>query len=273
MQDAYFAFSLFRRSQKRLHSMLSSRRGASTPYAGLVAYNGFCVSNGLPLFEEGGFRTFDDFCAHWKENHRILVQRRMVWEALADKGPESGGRRPSADSAAARRALRAAEGADSGNDDEVCRSECGCHALPCHAIACHALPCHAVRSPQLCLVYPTRDALSVQERDDDDEKSDDGEGDIRDESMVNSGEMEHVRLLKFVRDTHVWSNGKRYCEIRAEDSWKDMVLTVMKRVDVRAREIREHEETLEAGRLKHLDTEFQRRVHGLRLEENALKAR
>lgn len=37
------------------------------------------VSAGLPLFEDAGYRTFDEFCSHWKENHRILVQRRMLW--------------------------------------------------------------------------------------------------------------------------------------------------------------------------------------------------
>lgn len=36
---------------------------------------------GLPLFEEAAARSFEEFCSHWKENHRILVQRRMLWQA------------------------------------------------------------------------------------------------------------------------------------------------------------------------------------------------
>ena len=39
---------------------------------------------GLPLFEDGGERSFDEFCLHWKENHRILVQNRMVTKAALD---------------------------------------------------------------------------------------------------------------------------------------------------------------------------------------------
>ena len=35
----------------------------------------------------------------------------------------------------------------------------------------------------------------------------------------DAAEAEHIRLLKFVRDTQVWASGKRYCEVRAEDSW------------------------------------------------------
>jgi hypothetical protein len=30
--------------------------------------------------------TFEDFCSHWKENHRILVQRRLVWETTRGEG-------------------------------------------------------------------------------------------------------------------------------------------------------------------------------------------
>ncbi len=44
-------------------------------------------------------------------------------------------------------------------------------------------------------------------------------------------------------------------------------------VGKRAQEIRRLEEGLEAGRFEHLDREFQERVHALRVEENALKAR
>lgn len=40
---------------------------------------------GLPLFEDAGYRTFDEFCSHWKENHRILVQRRMLWHVAASR--------------------------------------------------------------------------------------------------------------------------------------------------------------------------------------------
>ncbi len=45
-----------------------------------------CAFSGLPVFEDDRrTRTFEDFCAHWKENHRILVQRRMVWEATTGR--------------------------------------------------------------------------------------------------------------------------------------------------------------------------------------------
>ncbi len=43
-----------------------------------------------------------------------------------------------------------------------------------------------------------------------------GEGE---EDSGDGAETEHIRLLKFVRDTQVWSSGKRYCEMRAEGSW------------------------------------------------------
>ncbi len=49
--------------------------------------------------------------------------------------------------------------------------------------------------------------------------------------------------------------------------------SLVAKVSERALEIRVHEESLEAGRFKHLDVEFQQRVHALRSEENTLKSR
>jgi hypothetical protein len=136
---------LFCGFQKRLQQMLTVSRSfgtdsSSSKYAGLVAYNSYCVStgtafnvvfagpyllllpvyggrifllhtrllqaavccfanpapptpraarwSGLPVFENGERRVFEDFCSHWKENHRILVQRRMVWESMLGGMPE-----------------------------------------------------------------------------------------------------------------------------------------------------------------------------------------
>lgn len=36
------------------------------------------------MFEDAGYRTFDEFCTHWKENHRILVQRRMLYHVAGN---------------------------------------------------------------------------------------------------------------------------------------------------------------------------------------------
>jgi hypothetical protein len=38
-----------------------------------------------------------------------------------------------------------------------------------------------------------------------------------------SGETEHLRLLRIMRDTHVWADGKRYCELKAESAWQAAV--------------------------------------------------
>lgn len=86
-------------------------------------------------------------------------------------------------------------------------------------------------------------------------------------------ENEHIRLLKLVRDTHVWSDGRRYCEVRAENAWKQTIRGLAKAVGDTARRGREQEEGLEVGRFKHLDMEFQRRIHTLRTEEFVLKSR
>ena len=42
------------------------------------------VCTGLPVFEDGDRRMFEDFCSHWKENHRILVQVRCGMLDLRD---------------------------------------------------------------------------------------------------------------------------------------------------------------------------------------------
>lgn len=96
---------------------------------------------------------------------------------------------------------------------------------------------------------------------------------VCEEDSGDGAETEHIRLLKFVRDTQVWSSGKRYCEMRAEGSWTETMDNLASHVSQRAQEIRMQEGSLEAGRFEHLDREFQDRVHSLRAEENTLKAR
>jgi hypothetical protein len=96
---------------------------------------------------------------------------------------------------------------------------------------------------------------------------------IAQKNKVEAAENEHIRLLKLVRDTHVWSDGRRYCEVRAEAAWKDTISGLARAVGESARKGREQEEGLEVGRFKHLDMEFQRRIHTLRMEEIVLKSR
>ena len=54
-------------------------------------------------------------------------------------------------------------------------------------------------------------AYSMQEED----EEEDPEEEEKRLTLV-SGETEHLRLLRLVRDTHVWSDGKRYSEQRAQ---------------------------------------------------------
>ena len=61
--------------------------------------------------------------------------------------------------------------------------------------------------------------------------------------------------------------------MRAEAAWKQSIADMAAAIGDRAKRGREQEESLEVGRFKHLDLEFQRRVHALRLEEFVLKSR
>lgn len=247
--------------KKRLQQMLTVSRSfgtdsSSSKYAGLVAYNSYCVSTGLPVFENGERRVFEDFCSHWKENHRILVQRRMVWESMLGGMPEPRADSVDGNALNSTRSVRGSPWEEGKHSDEEAFDEDD------------IVPRGSARSNGMHGRRGSKARSDAADRDFDDMSSQGGGADKPD-----AAEAEHIRLLKFVRDTQVWATGKRYCEIRAEQSWMETMDSLTTQVGKRAQEIRRLEEGLEAGRFEHLDREFQERVHALRVEENALKAR
>lgn len=241
-------------------------------HAGIVSYNSYCVTNGLPLFEDASSRSFDEFCAHWKENHRILVQRRMLWQASKQAKADRAAQLRRQEEAEERKAPLPDLPPEASPEPDAAFPVSSAHSCMAEEEAAKSLADaesftdHHHHHHRGLAGVPAPPAPAGPSDGSTVSSSSDGGG-------PGAAETEHIRLLKLVRDTHVWKDGRRYCEVRAAMAWKETLDVIVERVGDKVAKCREHEQGLEVGRFKHLDKEFQTRIQSLRLEEFVLKER